>query len=58
MDFLTRLSELMRSLGNAGACENAAAMLDGRRHEDWLVNGLTRRLGRMDRHAIREADAA
>lgn len=38
------LTTFVRSLGNDGAVANALAMLDARRHEDWLVQGLERRI--------------
>lgn len=38
------LTTFVRSLRNDRALANARAMLDARRHEDWLVQGLERRL--------------
>jgi hypothetical protein len=38
------LTTFVRSLGNEGALANAQTVLDARRHEDWLVQGLARRL--------------
>jgi hypothetical protein len=38
------LTTFVRSLGNDGALANAQTVLDARRHEDWLVHGLARRL--------------
>jgi hypothetical protein len=38
------LTTLVRSLGNDRAVANAQAVLDARRHEDWLVQGLALRL--------------
>ena len=38
------LTTFVRSLGNHRALENAQAVLDARRHEDWLVQGLAHRL--------------
>ena len=38
------LTTFVRSLGNDGALANARTVLDARRHEDWLVQGLARRL--------------
>jgi hypothetical protein len=40
------LTTFVRSLGNAGALANAQAVLDARDREDWIVQGLTRRLER------------
>jgi hypothetical protein len=40
---MTRLLELLRSLGNAGAVANAGALATARRREDWVVEGLERR---------------
>ena len=42
------LTTLVRSLGNDGALANAQAALDARRHEDWLIQGLARRLDSLD----------
>jgi hypothetical protein len=38
------LTTFVRSLGNDGALANAQAVLDATHHEDWLVQGLARRL--------------
>ena len=38
------LTTFVRSLGNDGALANARTVLDAHRHEDWLVQGLARRL--------------
>ena len=38
------LTTLVRSLGNDGALANARAVLDADHREDWLVQGLARRL--------------
>ena len=38
------LTTYVRSLGNAGALANARTVLDAHRHEDWLIQGLARRL--------------
>jgi hypothetical protein len=38
------LTTFVRSFGNDGAVANAQTVLDARRHEDWLVQGLARRL--------------
>ena len=38
------LTTFVRSLGNDGALRNAKTVLDAQRHEDWLVQGLARRL--------------
>jgi hypothetical protein len=40
------LTTFVRSLGNDGALRNAKTVLDAQRHEDWLVQGLARRLER------------
>ena len=40
------LTTFVRSLGNDGALANAQAVLDARAREDWIVQGLTRRLER------------
>ncbi len=40
-----RLLELLRSLGPAGALENAGALAEARRREDWVLALLDRRLG-------------
>jgi len=38
------LTTFVRSLGNDGARANAQAVLEARVREDWLVQGLSRRL--------------
>jgi len=38
------LTTFVQSLGNAGALANVQVMLDARGREDWLVEGLARRL--------------
>ena len=38
------LTTFVRSLGNEGALANARSVLDAHRHEDWVIQGLTRRL--------------
>jgi hypothetical protein len=38
------LTTFVRSLGNHGARSNAQAVLDAQAREDWLVQGLARRL--------------
>jgi hypothetical protein len=38
------LTTFVRSLGNDGALANAEAVLDAQVREDWLVQGLARRL--------------
>lgn len=38
------LTTFVRSLGNDGALANAHAVLEARAREDWLVQGLSRRL--------------
>jgi len=40
------LTTFVRSLGNAGALANVRAVLDTRESEDWLIQGLARRLER------------
>jgi hypothetical protein len=39
-----RLTTLLPRLGTAGALANVQAVLDERRREDWIVEGLARRL--------------
>jgi hypothetical protein len=39
-----RLTTLLRSLGTAGAVDNARSVLDDRVREDWVVEGLLVRL--------------
>ena len=41
---MPRLTTLLRSLGNDGARANALLVLETRQREDWLVEGLVRRL--------------
>jgi hypothetical protein len=41
---MPRLTTLLRSLGNDGARANALVVLEARQHEDWIVEGLVRRL--------------
>ena len=41
---MPRLTTLLRSLGNDGARANALVVLDARHREDWIVEGLVRRL--------------
>jgi hypothetical protein len=43
------LTTLVRSLGNRGAVANAAAVLEARRRDDWLVQALQHRLDELDR---------
>jgi hypothetical protein len=38
------LTTFARSLGNDRALANARAVLDARRREDWIIQGLARRL--------------
>ena len=38
------LTTFVRSLGNEGALANAHAVLETRAREDWLIQGLSRRL--------------
>ena len=38
------LTTFVRSLGNDRALANARTVLDARSHEDWLIQGLARRL--------------
>lgn len=40
------LTTFVRSLGTDGALANVQAVLDARAREDWLVQGLARRLER------------
>jgi hypothetical protein len=46
---MASLTQVLRSLGNAGAVANVQANLDQRHREAWLVDGLISRL------ALREA---
>jgi hypothetical protein len=39
-----QLTTFLRRLGNGGALANARSVLDDRRREDWLVEGLLHRL--------------
>jgi hypothetical protein len=41
---LGSLTRLLRSLGAAGAVANVRKVLDQRQQEDWVVEGLSRRL--------------
>ena len=52
------LTTFVRSLGNDGALANARAVLDARVREDWLVQGLARRLERVERLVVRGASPA
>jgi hypothetical protein len=52
------LTTFVRSLGNDRALANARAVLDARRHEDWLVQGLARRLESIDAGAHAASAAA
>ena len=38
------LTTFVRSLGNDGALANVRGVLDAHRHEDWMIQGLARRL--------------
>jgi len=38
------ITSFVRSLGNAGALANARRAVEARAREDWLVDGLARRL--------------
>jgi hypothetical protein len=42
------ISELLRSLGNAGALTNVRTVLDDQTREDWLIAGLALRLTERD----------
>jgi hypothetical protein len=42
------ISDLLRSLGNAGALTNVRTVLDEQTREDWLVAGLALRLDERD----------
>jgi hypothetical protein len=52
------LTTFVRSLGNDGARANAQEVLEDRAREDWLVEGLTRRLERSDPSAVAPAAVA
>jgi hypothetical protein len=39
-----QLTTLLRSLGNSGAVANVQAVLQDRRREDWVIEGLARRI--------------
>ena len=41
---MPRLTTLLRSLGNDGARANVLVVLESREREDWIVEGLVRRL--------------
>ena len=41
---VSRLTTLLRSLGPAGAVANVQAVLDERKRQDWVVDGLVRRI--------------
>ena len=41
---MSRVLELLRSLGNVGAIANAEALASARRREDWVVRSLERRV--------------
>ena len=49
------LTTFVRSLGNDRALANAGAALEDRQREDWLVQGLARRLDRHPGQATRPA---
>jgi hypothetical protein len=38
------LTTLLRSLGNSGAVANVQSVLEDRRREDWVIEGLSRRI--------------
>ena len=42
---MSQLTTLLRSLGPEGAVANVQSVLDDRRREDWVVEGLLRRIG-------------
>jgi hypothetical protein len=42
------LTTFVRSLGNDRALANARTVLDAHRHEDWIIQGLARRLESID----------
>ena len=46
------LTTFVQSWGNGRALANAAAAIEERRREDWLVQGLALRLGRRSGSAI------
>jgi hypothetical protein len=54
---MPRLTTLLRSLGNDGARANAQLVLDSRQREDWVIEGLVRRLEPTN-PAVRPAAAA
>ena len=41
---VSRLTTLLRSLGPAGAVANVQSVLDERQRQDWVVDGLIRRI--------------
>jgi hypothetical protein len=41
---VSRLTTLLRSLGPAGAVANVQSVLDERQRQDWVVDGLVRRI--------------
>ena len=41
------LTTFVRSLGNDRALANATAMIDARKREDWIIQGLASRLDRL-----------
>jgi hypothetical protein len=41
---VSQLTTLLRSLGNQGAVTNARRVIESRQREDWVVEGLSRRL--------------
>jgi len=52
------LTTFVRSLGNDRALANARAVLDARRHEDWLVQVLAHRLESTGADAVAAEPAA
>jgi hypothetical protein len=41
---MSQLTTYLRSLGNPGAVANVRLVLEARRREEWVIEGLSRRL--------------
>ena len=55
---MNRVLELLRSLGNAGAVTNAAALASDRRREDWVVAALERSIPQPQPSGVLQSDAS
>ena len=55
---MLQLTTLLRSLGPSGAVANVESVLDDRRREEWVVDGLLRRIESVPAPAALPAEPA